>query len=184
MAADDLVLGRLGAPHGVRGWMKLQSFTEDPDAIFGYGSWKLCRNPGDAEAQQLPFSLVRGMERQRHGRHWLVRLSGIDSPEAASGYTGCSIIVESTELPDLGDDGYYWRQLIGLRVRNLAGEDLGIVHRLFETGANDVLVLDVDKNAVPYSEGRERLVPLVFERVVTRVDEENGLIFVDWGADY
>jgi 16S rRNA processing protein RimM len=176
-----LLVGRLGASYGVQGWMKLQSFTDDPDAIFDYRPWMLKLRDALASDELVGVPKV---ETRQHGGSWLIRLPGCQSKEEATVYAGSSIFVDRENLPPLGEEGFYWHQLVGLRVRNRAGEDLGRVKKLIETGANDVLVLTVDKNAAPYADGGERLIPLLFDSVVMNVDLDQALIEVEWGSDY
>lgn len=162
--------------------MKLQSFTDEPDAILDYHPWMLQLRDALASDDMI---VVPKIETRQHGGSWLVRLAGCQSKEEAAVYAGASIFVDRDSLPALGEEeGYYWHQLVGLRVQNRAGEDLGRVKKLMETGANDVLVLTVDKAAVPYPDGGERLIPLLFDSVVLDVELGQGLIHVDWGSDY
>ncbi|GAA3976291.1 ribosome maturation factor RimM [Allohahella marinimesophila] len=165
----------------MQGWMKLQSFTDEPDAIFDYHPWMLQLRDALASDELIA---VPKTETRQHGGSWLVRLQGCQNKEEAAVYAGASIFVDRDSLPALGEEGFYWHQLVGLRVRNRAGEDLGRVKKLIETGANDVLVLTVDKTALPYSDGGERLIPLLFGSVVLNVDLSQALIEVDWGSDY
>jgi 16S rRNA processing protein RimM len=106
---------------------------------------------------------------------------GFDTPEAVRELTGLELSVTSDALPDLDSEDYYWHQLIGLQVLNQSGVVLGRVENLFETGANDVIVVAPDADSV---DDKERLIPWLPDRVVIEVDMATGRIVVDWEPDY
>jgi len=156
-------LGRIGAPHGVRGWVRIFSDTEPPENILRYRPW-----------------LVDGVETEvieghRHGKALVARLAGCEDREAAAALTGRRIAVYREQLPAPRADEFYWIDLEGLNVQTLAGADLGRVSHLFPTGANDVLVVEGE---------RERLLPFIWEQVVKDVDFERRRILVDWDPDF
>ena len=168
-----IVVGRIGRTHGVKGWLKLQSWTSPAENIL--------------EFAHLAVGTKNGLERLRIDQsRWqsgnlLVHFEGYDEPELAGRFTGCEVAVEASELAELEAGEYYWHQLQGLRVINLAGENFGRVGHLLETGANDVLVVEPEAGSI---DDRQRLIPLVWERVVRRVDLQACVIEVDWGADF
>lgn len=168
-----LKVGRLLAPFGIKGWVKVHSDTEPLDNILGYGPWHLLRN-----GQWQPAEVIEG---QLHGKGLIVRLRGVDDRTAAEALGGVDIGVPAEALPALAEDEFYWRDLIGLQVVNGEGELLGVVDHLLETGANDVLVV---KPCIGSIDGQQRLLPWVPGPVVQRVDKDAKRIFVDWGADY
>lgn len=159
-------MGRVAAPFGVKGWIRIQLFTEAVDSLLDYPVWWVGRD-GAWSARQVD-------EAEVHGRSLVVRLGGCADRDAAAGLTGAQIAVTRGELPEPEPGEYYWSDLQGLRVANLQGEDLGTVSHLFETGANDVLVVKGD---------RERLIPFV-DAYVVKVDLARGELVVDWGADF
>ena len=161
-----VVMGRIVAPYGIKGWIKVQPFTETPHGLVDYATWQV----GGEEAWQ-----ERIVESAKpHGAAVVAKLSGIDDREAAAALQGQRIAVSREGFPAPAAGEYYWADLIGLRVVNAAGEQLGTVSRLFETGANDVMVVDGD---------RERLLPFIGP-VIRQVDLGGGVILVDWDADY
>lgn len=168
-----IVIGRIGRTHGVKGWVKLQSWTSPAENIL--------------EFAHLLVETENGLRRLRidhsrwQGSNLLVHFEDYDEPEIARALTGCEVAVEASELPELETGEYYWHQLQGLQVINLAGENFGRVSHLFETGANDVLVVEPEAGSI---DDRRRLIPFVRERVVRNVDLEAGTIEVDWGADF
>ncbi|WP_295887458.1 ribosome maturation factor RimM [uncultured Thiohalocapsa sp.] len=152
-------LGRIGAPHGVRGWVRVFSDTEPPENIFAYQPWLV----GDTE--------MRVVEGHRHGKVLIARLAGCDDRDAAAALTGLAVAVRRSQLPPPQPDELYWVDLEGLRVETTAGADLGQVSHLLPTGANDVMVVAGE---------RERLLPFVWDEVVKDIDFERGRILVDW----
>ncbi|HYH42826.1 MAG TPA: ribosome maturation factor RimM, partial [Burkholderiales bacterium] len=111
---------------------------------------------------------------QVHDRAVAAKLQGCDDRDVAVRYRGRQVAVPRAEFPQAGENEFYWADLVGLKVVNAEGEDLGTVSRVFETGANDVLVVEGE---------RERLIPFT-EEVVSKVDLAGKLIRVNWGADY
>ncbi len=168
-----LVVGRIGRTHGVKGWVKLQSWTSPAQNILDFADLLV-------ETENGPRRLRIDHSRWQ-GSNLLVHFEDYDEPELARRLTGCEVAVEASELAELDEGEYYWHQLQGLRVINLAGEKFGRVGHLLETGANDVLVVEPEAGSI---DDRRRLIPFVLERVVRRVDLEAGVIEVDWGADF
>lgn len=165
---DDLVrLGRVSGVHGVRGWIKVYSFTEPRDNVVRYARWTL------ATADRLVDAEVE--DGRLHGPAVIAKLAGTNDRDAAREWVGAAIAVPRSALPELGPGEYYWHELEGLAVETTSGEHLGRVDHLLETGAHDVIVLDGD--------GR-RLIPFVLDDVVREVDLDGGRIVVDWSSDY
>ena len=158
-----VVVGRIGAPYGIRGWMHLQSFTSPPENLFEYTEWRIDTGWGE---QTLSPELTR-----KHGRGWVVKLPGCESREQAGRYRAAEICISRDALPEPAIDEFYWSDLEGLEVRSLDGKVLGVVDHLLATGANDVLVVRGDK---------EHLVPFVSPDYVKVVDLEVRFIEVDW----
>lgn len=159
-------MGRVTAPYAVRGWIKVQPFTEFVDNLLDYPVWQVGK-AGRWKAYEL-------LEAKVHGQFLLVQLKGVDDRNAAEAMQGLEVAVARTELPPAEDDEFYWDDLIGLDVVNLAGESLGKVEGLLETGAHDVLKVVGD---------RERLIPFKAP-IVGKVDLATGRIEVDWGLDW
>lgn len=163
-----IVLGRIAAPHGVRGWVRVRAFGDDPGAWAEMARWWL-----GADEAWKPFRLA---EFRIQGDGGFAKLEGIDDRESASSLRGLYVAVPREELPRAAPDECYWTDLIGLTVVNLAAEPLGEVTRMIDAGAHPVLGLH-DANGV------ERLVPFVAP-IVREVDLEDRRIVVDWGADW
>ena len=163
-----VTLGRISGLHGVRGWVKVYSETRPRENILQYASWYIRGTAGWEE---------RTLEQGRsHGKTLVAKLSGCDDREAAAGLMDAIIAVRRSQLPATGETGeYYWTDLEGLAVVNREGVSLGRVSHLFETGSNDVLVVNGE---------REHLSPDVPEQVGLEGNLAEGLIVVDWDPEF
>lgn len=162
-----LTMGRLGAPYGVKGWMKVHSHTSPPENILQYSPWWLWL---DGAWQAL--SLREG---RPHGKGLVARLEGYEDPESVRPLVGAEIAIERDRLQEPGEGSYYWADLIGIQVVNREGCELGRVDHLIDNGVQDVLVIRGE---------REHLIPFVPERYIDAVDLAAGRITVDWQPDY
>jgi 16S rRNA processing protein RimM len=171
-APDLLVIGRITGPFGIKGWVKIHSYTEPMANLLGYGNCQFGR-----EGVFQPLQLEEG---RPHGKGLVARLRNVDDRNAAEALKGYEIVVPRAALPDLQGDEYYWHQLEGLTV-SCKGELLGRVDQLLETGANDVLVV---KPCEGSRDKRERLIPWLMESVVTAVDVKAGTIEVIWDLEF
>jgi len=160
-----LVVGRVSGLYGVRGWVKVFSETEPRDNILTYQPWYL-------GAEHNPRGLVAG---RSQGKGLVARLEGCEDRDQAAALVGLAISIHRSQLPRLRADEFYWADLVGLNVETLDGTLLGRVDRLFATAANDVLVVEGD---------RERLLPFVRDRVIKDVDLGQGRIRVDWDPEF
>ncbi len=161
-----VILGQVTGLHGVKGWVKVHSYTEPREAILDYKDWLLLRD-GDWQS-------VRLAEGKRHGKTVIARLEGVNDRDVAATYVDDHIGVPREQLPDAGRDEFYWADLEGLQVVHSDGRILGKVAYLLATGANDVLVVKGDQ---------EILIPFVQGEVIKDVDLAAGVINVDWEWD-
>jgi 16S rRNA processing protein RimM len=167
-----IVLGRIVAPFGVHGWLRVHAFGDDPEAWRKMPQWWLspevdapigCWKAHALEAVKL------------HGDGVVAKLAGIDDRDGSEALGSCYIGAPREALPLPAQDEYYWADLIGLAVANMQDQSLGRVKSLIETGANHVLVVADGEH--------ERLLPFV-EHVVKAVDVAGGTIRVDWDSDW
>jgi len=172
--STPVVLGRITGLFGVRGWVRLFSYTDPREAILTY--------PGCLALRDGAWIPIEWQEGKRHGKSVVAKLKGVDDRDAASGWIGTEIAIPRHGLPDAGANRYYWSDLEGLAVVDREGRDLGRVAYLMETGANDVLV--VRKETGPEASGQsgeqELLIPFVLEKYILDVDLAGGTIRVDW----
>ncbi|ADE12963.1 ribosome maturation factor RimM [Sideroxydans lithotrophicus] len=163
-----VVMGKVVGAQGIQGWVKVQAFTEYLDSLLDYSTWYV--------GNEQSWRPLEVLEANVHGGKVLIaKLQGIVDRTAAEKCKGLLIAVPRDSLPEQQEGEYYWSDLIGLSVENLAGEKFGTVDSLLETGANDVLVVK--------GEGGETLMPFIAS-VIRQVDLQNKLIRVDWQADY
>jgi len=162
--SDNLVkIGEIVKPHGIRGEVKIYSYSEQPENFKHYSKIVL----QGASGSGTKIYIIAGSRKQ--GRLAIVQLEGIVSREAAASLAGNTVWVDKSDFPGLDADEYYWHQLIGLQVFTDTGRNLGKVAGLFTTGAHDVLVVT--------GEGREYLIP-VQQEIITRVDDRGGKLFI------
>ncbi|WP_133130915.1 ribosome maturation factor RimM [Legionella yabuuchiae] len=166
-ANDWVIVGRFGRPHGIKGLITVNSFTDPRENILRYTEWH-----GFINEQWQPLSLT---QLEMHSKYILARVEGYTEREQVASLTNVDIGVRGEALPKLGPGEYYWHQLIGLNVVTRQGENLGQVTEMIATGSNDVLVVVGQKR---------HLIPYLPERVILNVDEGNRTITVDWDEDF
>ena len=180
---DLLVVGKITGCYGVKGWVKIHSYTEPRENFLRFGKWMLQRR-GAAEPIEFDDGRVQGKGLVAH-------IAGVDDRTRAEAYSGLEVAVSADSLPTLEEGDYYWSQLQGLQVwcredHEPDGDEtdnsdtrvlLGTVDYLIETGANDVLVVKPSTESI---DDRERLIPYLPGDVVTRVDLDRAVIEVDW----
>jgi 16S rRNA processing protein RimM len=169
---DELiVMGRIVAPYGIYGWVKIQPETEELDGLLDYPNWWIGREDG---LKKMPWQEFHVESAKVHADSLLVKLQGVSDRTAAMALKGKHIAVPRDALPALDEGEFYHADLIGLAVKNLQQADFGRVVDVMQTGANDVLVVQND---------RERLIPFI-DQVVLEVDLAGKQITVDWDAEF
>lgn len=161
-----ITVGKIGSAYGVKGWLKIQSFTEFGASILEYQPWFI----PDQHNVLTPFTIEDG---RIHGNGIVAKLPGIDNPEEARLLTGKLISIERSHLPALPEDEYYWSDLIGLSVIDTHGKKLGTVHTFMETGANDVVIIKDEK-------GQQHALPYLRGTVIREISLEKREMLVDW----
>ena len=166
-AEPELIcVGHVLGAHGIQGWVRVFSNTSPRENVVAYSPWRV-----EVDDQIMTLAVTG----RTQGKNILARLEGIDNRDQAEALTGCKLYISQRQLPQLEEGEYYWSDLIGLQVENLAAEPLGTVESMLETGADDVMVLRGD---------RERLIPFVIDEIVHEVDLEGRRLVVDWSPDY
>jgi len=161
--SDSIVVGKVAGVYGVRGWVRVLSYTRPKENILDLSPWRIVLGGETVETSLLDGRL--------HGKGLVAQLDKCADRDQAMAWVGADIEVARSQLPAAGEDEYYWADLIGLQVVTTGGAVLGEVTDLMETGANDVLVVNGES---------EHLIPAVFDRYILRVDLEQGRIEVDW----
>lgn len=166
-----VVMGRVLGSYGVRGWIKVEPFTERADGLAAYRNWWLGLG---GEWREMTVA-----ESASHGRHLVARLENCATREEAARFRGCEIALPREAMPKPGEGEFYRADLIGLRVVNRSGEELGGIAGWLDHGAHPVM-------RVRWESGErhgERLLPFV-PKVVEQVDLEARVVRVDWEADW
>jgi 16S rRNA processing protein RimM len=181
---DAVEVGRIVDAWGVKGWIKVQPFAADPQALFSSRRWFL--KTAEAAGPKRPAAsvppLLKVTQVRRHGDVVVAQVQDVADRGAAEALRGARVFVSRASFPSADPDEYYWIDLIGLAVVNLQGESLGTVTGLLDTGPHSVLRI-APEGADPGDEAGERLVPFVAAYVVdVRLPERR--IVVDWGLDY
>lgn len=172
-----VTMGRVIAPYGVYGWLKVIPDTEAIDGLFDYDIWWLGK---DNDWREMVVETAK-----IHNDVILVKLKGINDRDAAFACKGQQVAVPRDQLPEPEENAYYWTDLVGLQVKNLQGVDFGVIAELFETGANDVMVVKpkLTKADVAKEKTQERLIPFI-AAVVLEVNLEAKTMLVDWDEDF
>ena len=166
-ADEPVQIGEIKGVWGTRGWVKVFSYTQPAEAIFEYQPWAL----------DAPGAFLRVLEWRKQGRRLVARLEDIDDATQAEPLIGQALRVRRGDLPETEPDRFYWSDLIGLEVFNLQNHRFGRLHRLIETGANDVM--DIHNTA-----GESLLIPFVMDHYVKSVDLEAARIVVDYPLEW
>ena len=166
-AEQYVVVGKVAGLYGVRGGLKILSYTDPPANLLNYVPWYVRRG-----SEWIEVNLAQGRE---HGAGLVVTLQDCTDRDEAAQWLSAEIAVKRDQLPEPKQGEYYWADLIGMQVRTTNGVDLGTISHLFETGANDVLVVKGE---------RERLIPFVPREVVQEVSLARKEVIVDWDPDF
>jgi 16S rRNA processing protein RimM len=164
-------MGRIAAPYGVRGWLKIQPWSEDPSTLLAHAVWWLRAPEGAGPWREAEVANAR-----LHGAGLVAELRGVSTREAALALRGSQIGLPRAALETPGVDEYYWSDLEGMAVVNREGVPLGRVAQVAASGAHAILRVVDDRRI-------ERLIPFV-AAYIDRVDAAGGRIDVDWQPDY
>ena len=167
---DDkkIYLGKITGVHGIKGWLKIQSFSSPPENILNYPSW-IITNKGEEDF----YSIEQG---RKQNNKIVVKLEKIDDRNTAESLINSKIQIQRSDLPKLSNENYYWSDLVGLSVLNSEEKVIGKIESLIETGANDVMVIITLKD--------ERiLIPFVMHEIIKEVNVELSYIKIDWSIE-
>lgn len=170
MTARDsrlVIVGRINGIFGVKGWVKILSYTSPKTNILSYSPWQAC-----IDREWKSVKVIAG---RAHGKGIIAHLEGYDDRDSARQLIGIDIAVTRRQLPTPEHGVYYWADLVGMGVVTVDGVLLGNVDHLMNTGANDVLVVTGE---------RERLVPFIPDEVIIRVDTQSRTIVVAWDPEF
>jgi 16S rRNA processing protein RimM len=160
-------VGKISGVFGIKGWVKVFSYTEDRENILDYSPWILKKTNESKTLKVIDGNL--------QGKVIVAQLEGVNDRDQAASLMGWDIFISSEQLPKAASGEYYWSDLIGLKVENTAGVDLGVISGLLETGANDVMIVQGE---------RERCIPFLQGQTIINIDLNSGRMLVDWDADF
>jgi len=164
---QHISVGKISGVFGVKGWVKVFSFTDPRENILTYSPWLLGK--GDET------KIVKVVDGQLQGKTIVAQLAGVNDRDQAAGLMGWDIFITRDQLPKAAKGEYYWSELIGLNVETIEGVQLGTVESLLETGANDVIIVQGE---------RERCLPFLKGQTIINVDLDAGKIIVDWDPEF
>jgi 16S rRNA processing protein RimM len=160
-------VGKISGVFGVKGWLKIFSYTSPKENILNYSPW-LLEKAGEVKTVEV-------VDGNLQGGGVIAQIKGVNDRNQAETLLGYEIFIRREQLPETSEGEYYWSDLIGLEVETTDGVALGVVDSLLETGANDVLIVKGE---------RERAVPFIKGQVIVEIDREAGRIVVDWDPDF
>ena len=164
-SGQKILVGKISNPHGIKGWVKIISFTDPIENILSYKKWII----SDKETEKT-YHLE---ESRVQGKKIVIKLENVNDRNDADLLKNLEIYVNRSDLPELDENSYYWEDLVDFNVIDIKGNPVGKVDSLFRTGSNDVLVI--------IDETKERLlVPFIMEEVIKYVDLAKELISIDW----
>jgi len=164
---QHISVGKISGVFGVKGWVKVFSFTDPRENILTYSPWLLKK---DDETK-----IVNVVDGQLQGKTIVAQLAGVNDRDQAASLMGWNIFISQDQLPKAAKGEYYWSELIGLNVETIDGVQLGVVDSLLETGANDVIIVQGE---------RERCLPFLKGQTIINVDLDAGKIIVDWDPEF
>jgi 16S rRNA processing protein RimM len=162
-----LNVGKITGAFGIKGWIKVFSFTDPKENILDYAPWILKK---DAKTRQ-----VEVIEGNVQGKFVVALVTGVNDRDMASELAGWEVLIDQDQLPEPEPDEYYWSDLIGLQVETVQGEILGVVDSLIETGANDVIIVAGE---------RQRAIPFIQGQSIVSIDLDAKKIIVDWDPEF
>ena len=162
-----VVMGKVVGSHGIKGWLKIQPFTEDINTLGKFSSWFLSKNESEWKEFKIESSSIKG-------RTLLSKIENVNDRNEADKFKSFLIGINKIDLPVLEKGKYYWSDLISLEVINEVGFNCGVIDSIMETGSNDVLVIKGEK---------ETLIPYL-DNVILKIDLEKKNVLVDWDENF
>ncbi len=174
-----IVIGSIGAPFGINGWLKVNSYTDPKTNIFRFKNWYFVDNQYDNIAEKFPISIL---DTKKSTDKLLVLLTGIEDRTKAATFTNKKIAIERNNLPKLAKNQYYWADLIDCSVYNLSNKFLGVVDHMFATAANEVMVVQMKDTEIDKSIGNssQYLIPYKIGEFIVTIDLTTKKIIVNW----
>ena len=161
---DYILVANIGKPIGLEGWIKINSYTRPEENIRNYKEFFLGKKKESATFGQI----------KKSGKNLITKLNNCDSIEEVEKFKNFDVFIKSSELPELKENQFYWKDLIDMEVESIGGEFFGKVIEIIEAGSNDVIVVkDKKKKSI--------LIPFIFGTYIKEVKENT--IYVNWEKD-
>lgn len=160
-------VGKISGVFGIKGWVKVFSFTADKANILKYSPW-LLKKAGETKT-------IKVIDGNLQGKAIVAHLEGINDRDKAESLMGWDIFINPEQLPKAARGEYYWSDLVGLNVENTDGVEFGVITSLLETGANDVIIVQGE---------RERCIPFLQGQTIVSIDLDARKMIVNWDADF
>jgi len=167
LALERVVVGKFGRPQGIKGLVRVISFTEPRENVLSYPNWSMQLRGVWHDVKRTHDDITP--------QHLLTRIEGYTTREQVAELTNATIAVPKTALPSLEDGVFYWHQLVGMQVVHEQGQILGTIESIFATGSNDVLVVVGEK---------KRLIPYLLDDVIQNINTDTGTMTVCWDLDF
>ena len=169
LPTDIVVVGKIKNAHGLKGLLKVTSFTDPPDNLAKFSDCFISKNNGSDWSASVILSA------SENGKSFLIEIENVTNREQALAIKSALVGVERRLLGGIDSGEYYWTDLIGCVVENRKGFQFGKIDRLIETGSNDVMEIvgNLGKSLIPFS-----------DEYLLSVDLDLGLIVVDWEPDW
>ena len=165
--ANDISVGKVSGVFGIKGWVKVFSYTESRENILSYSPWLLKK--GSAT------KVLKVVDGNYQGKLLTAQLESVNDRDQAAALMGWDIFIKAEQLPKPRQGEYYWSDLIGLKVITNLGVEFGVIDSLLETGAYDVVIVNGE---------RERVIPFLQGETILSIDLDLGIMTVDWDPDF
>lgn len=168
-----LLVGKIGKVYGIRGWLKIFSYTEKKENIFNYQPWFIIN--------KIKKKIILE-DWKKINDNLVIKIKNIDDRQISMFFTNHKIYVNKFDLPNLSKNEFYWKDILGCKIININGYEMGIVTNLIQTKFNDVLI--VKSNLKDFFKIKEILIPFIRNKVIKKVFLKKKIIKVDWDPNF
>lgn len=170
-----ILIGKFSIPYGIKGWIKINSFSEKKENIFFYQPWYT------KDSKKVKIINIKKWKKQYSSL--IVQIENFNNRDEINFFKKKEIFIKSESLPEL-KNSYYWKDIINCKVLNKQNKYLGTVKKIIETGANDVLIVQYYTNKKLKIQCQEIFIPFIDKKIIKNVDIINKIIMVDWDTYY
>jgi len=169
---NQVVLGKITSPYGIRGWLKIHSYTDKKDNIIYYQPWIIHFHN--------EYHEIKLEDWKTRASSFIIKIKGYNTRDESIKFSNTNIIGDSSLFPILEDGEYYWTELIGCHVITKEGYNVGTVLELFSTGSNDVLVV----HSSLLKNKKKLLIPFINQEVIKTIDILSRYIEITWSKNF